>query len=155
MLAGRLGHISETLPWLRFLMSHVYSSMAYAPAVSQSHLICTIKEFRELIRFLKTARLPTKNKSDNSDSTLQYEEEKEKRKITFALSVTAKAVHKTGLPIHINKTLREELHLITRALSADWINFSRPIGHMIKHTPSGIGHSDSCLCAAGGFSVDM
>ena len=31
----------------------------------------------------------------------------------------------------------------------------RPLGHMIPRDPSGVGYSDSCLHAAGGFSYDM
>jgi len=31
----------------------------------------------------------------------------------------------------------------------------RPIGHMVRRVPSGTGYSDSCLNAAGGFSIDM
>ena len=150
-LTGRLGHISETVPWLRFLLAHVYSSVAHALTVSKSHLISTRKEFRDLLKFLKTPRPLTAGK----DGTPLMTEDTHKRHTSFALSVTAKAVHKARLPIHINKTLREELRLITTALSADWINMQRPIGHMVKRVPSGTGYSDSCLSAAGGFSIDM
>ena len=45
--------------------------------------------------------------------------------------------------------------MIVRALSAEWIDLRRPISHMIPRTPSGIAHSDSCLSAAGGFSIEM
>ena len=55
----------------------------------------------------------------------------------------------------MNETLRKELRLIERALSSNWINLQRPISHMINRDPSGTGYSDSCLRAAGGFSLDM
>ena len=32
---------------------------------------------------------------------------------------------------------------------------SRPLGHMVGRDPSGVGHSDSCLHAAGGYSIEM
>ena len=48
-LVGQLGHISETTPWLRFLLSHVYSSVAYALKLSKAHLLGTRKEFRLMI----------------------------------------------------------------------------------------------------------
>ena len=31
----------------------------------------------------------------------------------------------------------------------------RPIGHLIRRMPSGIGYSDSCLHAAVGYSLDL
>ena len=31
----------------------------------------------------------------------------------------------------------------------------RPIGHLIKQSPSGVGYSDSCLHAAGGCILDL
>ena len=51
--------------------------------------------------------------------------------------------------------MRAETNLIFHALSSPWIDMWRPLGHLIKRTPSGIGYSDSCLHAAGGYSLDM
>jgi len=51
--------------------------------------------------------------------------------------------------------LRRELKLISQALSSDWIDLWRPIGHLICRDPCGIGYSDSSLIVAGGFSLDM
>ena len=45
--------------------------------------------------------------------------------------------------------------MITRALSSDNIDLHRPIAHMVHRDPSAIGYSDSCLRAAGGFSIKM
>lgn len=36
-LAGRLGHIAEAVPWLRFLMAHIYMSVAAALNVSDEN----------------------------------------------------------------------------------------------------------------------
>ena len=51
--------------------------------------------------------------------------------------------------------MRREINLIHDALSCDRIDMWRPIGHLIKRSPSAIGDSDSSLHAAGGFSLDM
>ena len=51
--------------------------------------------------------------------------------------------------------MRNERKLIRDALSSGWIDIWRPMRHLIKRTPSGIGYSDSCLHAAGGYSIDM
>ena len=45
--------------------------------------------------------------------------------------------------------------MITRVLSSDNIDLHRPIAHMVHRDPSAIGYSDSCLRAAGGFSIKM
>jgi len=64
-------------------------------------------------------------------------------------------VHHSNKLFCINKTLKQELQLITAALTSPWIDTSRPIGHMIPRDPSGTGWSDSSLDAAGGYSLDM
>ena len=51
--------------------------------------------------------------------------------------------------------MRREINLIHDALSCDRIDMWRPIGHLIKRSPSAIGDSDSSLYAAGGFRLDM
>lgn len=151
-LTGRLGHISETVPWLRFLMAHLYASSAHALGLAKAHLINTRKEFRNMLKLLKQERF--NQDADTSDAT-ETDTSKEERHKSYYLSVTAKMVHKSRLPIDFNATLRLELSLIKRGLSSDKIALERPIAHMIPTDPSGIGHSDSCLLAAGGFSIEM
>lgn len=151
-LTGRLGHISETLPWLRFLLAHLYTSVVSVLGLSRAHLISTRKEFRDMLKELKD----TVPRVEGSSTTAKASSLNAcKRKRSFMLSITTKAVQKSRLPINMNKTLWQELRLIEQALSADWINKSRPIGHMIHRAPSGVGYSDSCLRAAGGFSICM
>ncbi len=49
-LTGLLGHISNTAPWLKHLMSHLYTSISAALGSNTSYLICTNKSFREQIK---------------------------------------------------------------------------------------------------------
>lgn len=51
--------------------------------------------------------------------------------------------------------MKEELHLIIRALESRRLKLRTPIGHLIRRDPSARAWSDSSLRAAGGFSVDM
>ena len=44
---------------------------------------------------------------------------------------------------------------MTRVLQAPHVCLRTPIGHLIRREPSSTAWSDSCLYAAGGFSVDM
>lgn len=166
-LAGRLGFISETAPWLRFMMAHLYTSVAAALKISVSHLLETSWDFRMMMKFLKgrAYELQHANTNDcdsphNSQdiphvSANSFQQSKTNREITFAQSITAKAIHRSRLPIEFNTTLRHELRLIERALRDPTIKKRRPISHAIPRDPSGTGWSDSSLLAAGGYSVDM
>jgi hypothetical protein len=166
-LAGRLGFISETAPWLRFMMSHLYTSAAAALKISESHLLETNKDFRLMMKLLKgrakdeklttTSDRDSIHKSQDTShvSTNSLQRSKTAREITFAQSITAKAIHRSRLPIQFNATLRHELRLIERALGSPDISIRRPIGHIVPRDPSGTAWSDSSLLAAGGYSVDM
>lgn len=176
ILAGQLGHISETVPWLRFLLAQVYTSIAHGLGCAQSHLYNTRKQFRELLKmikadneFLKGHGL-SKDKSSKDQDQPKVENDciankngieidqtmaRTRHRLSFNLSKTAKEMHHCRLAIPFNRTLRKELKLIEAALSDPSIDKQRPIAHIIPRMPSAIGHSDSCLRAAGGFSIEM
>ncbi|KAL7530273.1 hypothetical protein ACHAWF_003311, partial [Thalassiosira exigua] len=65
-LAGRLGRIADTAPWLQFLMAHVYTSISGALKVSTSDLITTNKGFRDMIKTIKAARPTPRPRAPNS-----------------------------------------------------------------------------------------
>ena len=77
------------------------------------------------------------------------------RATSFAQSQTSRAVHTTNKKHFINKTLRNELKLLSKALDSEWVTFDRPISHCIARAPSGRAGGDSSLLAAGGYSIDM
>ena len=59
VLTGKLGHISETPPWLKFLMSHLYQSIAFAILGNSAQLINTDKQYISMIKAIKEgAHLP-------------------------------------------------------------------------------------------------
>ena len=163
-ITGRLGHIADTSPWLRFLMSHFYTSITSALGVANAHLINTRSDFRAMLKlakrgWIKGGTYHIGRKSTNKPSTETKHRSdthsKKARHISFAMSKSSKMVHQSRLWFKFNDTLRRELKLILDALSCTWIDMWRPIGHLVDRTPSGIGYSDSCLHAAGGFSFDM
>ena len=147
-LVGRLGHIANTAPWLQFLMSHVYTSIAFALKHAEHHLVNTQRDFCTLLKV-------SKRKLHREDDSTNREHALTNRHVTFAQSQVARKVHHTKKKFYINATLRLELRLITSALSATWISLERPIGHMIDRDPSGKARSDSSLDAAGGYSFNM
>ena len=98
---GMLVFISSTAPWLKFLMSHIYVSIAAAIGSNTAHLRRTNKQFRQLLKDARVGKEPT-------------------RENTFAQSESAKAIHSCPRKHFINSTLQQELHLITTAWYTDW-----------------------------------
>ena len=135
-VTGMLVYVAGSAPWLKFLLSHVYTSVATAVGANKAHLVRTNKQFRELLR---------QSKLDTSTE----------REATFAQAETARSVHSSPRSHWINRTLREELHLIASLLESKHVKQRTPIAHLIRRDPSATAWSDSCLYAAGGFSVDM
>ena len=156
VLAGRLGYNAETLPWLRFVMSSMYSSLAYALGESKAHLVRTDRNFRKLTRCIKRDLRfhKTKDKDDNAHGK-PAGNDVSKRTHGFSLSQTSKRIHHSRKRFEMNRTLRKEIKLVHDALTCNWIDPWRPIGHMIPRDPSGTAWSDSSLHAAGGFSYEM
>ena len=136
IITGRLCYIAETSPWLKFMTSHLYTSIAHALRSNRHHLISTNAEFRAMLKLQKQADASELHAS-------------------FALTHTARAVHSHKKSYNFNSTLKEELKLITAALSSDWVPTKRPIAHLIPRDPNGTSDSDSSLDSAGGFSFDM
>lgn len=140
-LAGKLGHMCIAAPWLKFLMSHLYSSMAYALKMNQWDLIKTSRSFREALKQLRTE--DTHNHRDASRVTTFYQAE------------TARTVHKHKKHYRINKTMRRELNLIRTILRDDSISRKCPIAHLIPKAHSAESYSDSSLHAAGGYCSEL
>ena len=147
-LTGQLGHISETAPWLRFLMPHIYASLAHALKASRQRLIRTSKAFRDLLKLIKQNRVNSVQPTPSCKTQIG-------REISHAQSITAKTIHHSRSKYDFNPTLRIELRLIYRIFTSSWVDMTRPIGHMIKREPSAIEYSDSSLRAAGGYSIEM
>ena len=138
-LTGMLVHISNTAPWLKHLLSQLYTSVAYALQLNKSYLVSTSKRFREQLKIAKQKPL---------DDTTAME-------TTFALSETARKQHNLRKKHFIPPTMREELALIQSALEADNIPKGSPIAHLIPNVWDSEAHGDSSLEAAGGWSTDM
>jgi hypothetical protein len=74
---------------------------------------------------------------------------------SFEISEMAKAVHSCPKKHWINRTLREELHLILRILKARRQKLRSPITHLVRSNPSATAWSDSCIYAAGGWCINL
>ena len=96
-VTGMLVFIASTAPWVKFLLSHVYTSITAAIGDNTTHLSQTNKQFRAMLK-------------DARDSTASP------RVSTFAQAKAARAVHSSPRKHWINKTLRKELHILLTAL---------------------------------------
>ncbi|KAL7530560.1 hypothetical protein ACHAXR_003564 [Thalassiosira sp. AJA248-18] len=139
MLVGQLAHISNCAPWLKHLLSHIYTSIAFALGNNTSFLICTNKSFREQMKIAKGQSI---NESDE-------------RQKTFAQSEMARKVHNLKKVHIIPPTMIEELDIIRSALTSPNICKSMPIAHLIPDRDDGDAHGDSSLNSAGGWSTAM
>ena len=139
VLTGKLGHISIAAPWLRYLMTHIYCSLAYALKLANWELIRSNAAFRQALRTMKqTPPTPAGSKVKS-----------------FYQAETARQTHRSRRQFRIPNTLRRELHLVTRALMDSSVSKACPIGHLIARTPIAHGFSDSSLRAAGGYCASL
>jgi hypothetical protein len=129
-LAGLLAHISNTAPWLKHMMSHIYTSMAASLKSNQSYLVNTNKHFRNQLKVAK-------------DDAFNEEAE------------TSRKVHNLKRKHRIVDTLYDELDIIYQALKDDTVSKATPIAHLIPGLIDATAHGDSSLDSAGGWSEDM
>jgi len=52
-LTGKLNHIAFGAPWLKYLLGNIYTSLASALRINNSHLIHTSKRFRNALRTIR------------------------------------------------------------------------------------------------------
>lgn len=138
-LAGKLGHVAYAAPWLRYLMSHIYCSLAMALGIARADLIRSNRAFRKALQLIKNA-------PDGAAGN---------RTRTFHQAETARQVHKYKKPFNISKLLRAELAIISRVLADPSIRLECPIAHLISREPFAHGFSDSSLRAAGGYCASL
>ena len=140
-LTGKLGFMSISAPWLKFLMTHLYASMANALRLNRAHLIRSNRQFRSALRQLRQA-----DRMENPEDQARVK--------TFYQGETARAVHKNKKTYWINGSMRRELQLIRRFIQAGH-KFESPMAHLIQKTPAALADSDSSLNAAGGFCTKL
>jgi hypothetical protein len=142
-LVGKVACLGEGAPWIYKIMSHVYTSLAYA--LKQNELLlkeCSPK-FRDIV-----SRIERKRFSGN-----QREFAKE---LKFALKMASKMVNSHSQVYLINETMREELKFIRQALQENSkIPFEVLIAFIIPRTPTASLFGDSSLISCGGYSSDL
>lgn len=142
LLVGKLGRIAQAFRPLFFLMSHLYSSLAYALRESNSHLVTTSRQYRRAM--LQTSKQPI---IDNGET--------DRREVTFAASKVAKAMHGCRQTYRIPASLAAELAFLTKLMADSTIPLSTPIGHLVPRDDLLSMWADSCKTSGGGWSTDL
>ncbi len=137
---ARLG---EGAPWIYKLVSHLYTSLAYALKNNKKLLEDYSQEFRDLVDQIERKQFFGKQ------SDLQ-------RNVNFAIKKAAKMVNKHKHLYLVNSTMRDELNFLSKALEPDsGIVFKTPIGHLIPRMPTASIIGDSSLTAFGGYLITL
>ena len=142
-LVGKLARLGEGAPWIYKLMSHLYTSLAFALKSNTELLDKSSSGFRDYVKQITTKTFSGKQ-SDHF------------RHVKFAMKKAAKMVNNCNHLYLVNPTMREELIFISHALAPDsGIKFETPIAHLIPRTPTASVIGDSSLLACGGYSITL
>ena len=97
---GEITFIVSSAPWVKFLLSQVYISIAAGDCDNEANLVCTNKQFCQLLKDAK--EIAGAGHTQTS---------------TFALSESSRQVHSCNRKHLISKSREEEVHLIIKAVS--------------------------------------
>jgi hypothetical protein len=142
-LVGKLARLGEGAPWIFKLMSHLYTSLAYALKSNTKLLEKSSSGFKDLVK-----QILTKNHSGKISEHQHH--------INFAMKKVAKMVNKHVHLYLMNRTMQEELNFIAHALKLDsGIKIETPIVHLIPRIPTASIIGNSLLLACSGYSITL
>ncbi len=136
-LIGKLASLGKGVPWIYKIMSHIYTSLAFALKQNKELLTNCSPKFQDLLATIE------KKHFNGRQSNIAKE-------LNFALKTTAKIVNGHKQVYVINETMQAELDFIRQALQEDsGIDFKVPIGLVIPRMPTTSLYGDSSLRAWG------
>ncbi len=123
-LVGKLDWLGEGTPWVFELMSHHYTSLAFALKCNTELLEQSSCGFRDFVKQITT-------------KTFWGKQSDHQRHINFSMKKAAKMVSKHKHNYLVNSTMQEELNFISHALSPDSkIKFETSIPYLISRIPT-------------------
>jgi hypothetical protein len=142
-LIGKIARLGEGAPWIFKLMSHIYTSLAFALQNNKTLLKASSHKFRFLI-----SQIQWKHFVGNQANIA--------KEISFALKLAAKLVNNSNHLYIVNETMGKELESIHQALDDDsGIKFKTPIAFIIPRIPTACLFGDSSLLLCGGYSIQL
>ena len=113
-LVGKLARLGEGAPWILKLMSHLYTSLAFALKNNAKVLEKSLSGFRDLVKQITMKSFSGKI-SDHQ------------RHIKFAMKKAAKMVNRNHASYLVNRTMQDKLNFLSDALKPDsGIKFKTP-----------------------------
>ena len=141
-LLGKLARLAKGAPWIFHVLTHMYSSVAYALSRNKQFLAESSPEFQALVKEIEARRF----KSIACKNQAQI--------LRFVMKKHARMVHHSKRKYEINKSMRTEIEFFRQSLASNSsISWETPIAHIIKRTPTSISFGDSCLEGCGGYDV--
>jgi hypothetical protein len=123
-LVGKMARLGKGAPWIFKLMSHIYTSLAFALKQNKALLLACSPKFQELVDKIERKQF-SRNQSEIA------------KELNFAFKIAAKLVISHKQVYAINKTMQAELDFIRQALNNDsGIAFEAPIAFIIPRTPT-------------------
>ena len=115
-ITGVVGYIAKTSPWLRFMMSFLYTSIVGALKAAKLYLIHNSRDFRVMLKAAKTKLKNTAFLSPKPRGT-PAQLDTELRHRNFAASKAAKQVQHSRQAFRKTEHLEREIKLIYCALT--------------------------------------
>jgi hypothetical protein len=145
-LLGKCARLGEASNWVYHLLTHLYSSAAFALRGNEEYLGRNSPSFIAHLKKIKELRQKEYQERNATDVA----------HINFAIKKNAQRIHRCKREYFIGKDMRAEINFLAQALDPETgVKWETPIAHMIKRDPSAQCSSDACLDAGGGWSVDL
>ena len=118
-LTGKLARLAEGANWIFHLLSHLYSSIAYALTENKKLLMELLQEFRDIVIAIQTGAFFI------SCTDLA-------RHTSFTMKQAARLTHHTSYQYNIKRTIRAKIKFFRDKLKPDSsIEWETPIAHLI------------------------
>jgi hypothetical protein len=135
--------LGEGAPWIFKIMSHIYTSLAFALKQNKALLLACSPKFCNIVDKIQ------KKQFGGNHSEIAKE-------LNYALKIAAKMVNSHKQVYLINGTMQAEINFIRQALTEDsGIPFEVPIAFIIPKTPAASLFGDSSLLACGRYSTAL
>ncbi len=146
VLLGKCARLGEAANWVYHLMTHLYSSAAFALRENREFLGSNSPNFIAHLKKIKELR--KREQAGDTRENIAH--------INFAMKKSAQSIHRSKCEYYIGKDMRAEIDFIAQALEEDSeVKWETPIAHMIKRDPTAQAHSDACLDGGGGYSIAL
>ena len=106
-MVGKLARLTEGAPWARYLLSQLYTSIAFALAQNKLMLSKSSLEFKKLAKIISAKNFSPTEKLNKEHQSI----------VMFGLKKAAKMIHDSPVEYNLVVSTREELGLFKKSLN--------------------------------------